>query len=234
MKLGDLGERKIISVLSNITGLPYKDDCSFIDNGDSYFLLTTDVIGQKTHMPKGSDPYLIGQFFASINLSDIAAMAGKPLAFMTAYSISPDTEMDFLEDLEQGMMKTLKRYNTDFIGGDLKEGDDITLTGIAIGTQTKKLTRKRSDIAEKQMVGYTNDLGRAASGYIFYNEILFSIDEKDYKDFSSAMESEHINVNFIGETWKGDNIIFDGESWSEIEDRGYEHFRPSPHMGKIS
>ncbi len=324
MKLGDLGERKIINMLSGITGLQYKDDCSFIDNGDNYFLITTDVIGQKTHMPKGSDPQLIGQFFASINLSDIAAMAGKPLAFMTAYSISPDIEMDFLERMEQGMVKILKRYDTDFIGGDLKEGDDITLTGIAIGTQTKKLTRKRSDIAEKQMVGYTNDLGRVASGYIFYKsgymtkmgiemmlgisprireaqimseygakfmmdlsdglfaslsqmkndygvgfriirdeikydknvekaseiseagiydiaagyggdyEILFSIDEKDYKDFASAMESEHINVNFIGETWKGDNIIFDGDSWSKIEDRGYEHFRPSPQMGKIS
>ncbi|MGC8609263.1 MAG: AIR synthase related protein, partial [Thermoplasmata archaeon] len=148
MKLKDLGERKIIDILSNITALSYKDDCSFIDNGDSYFLLTTDVIGEKTHMPKGADPYLIGQFFASINLSDIAAMAGKPVAFMTAYSLSPETEMDFLESLERGMVNVLKEYDTDFIGGDLKEGCDKSLTGIAIGEQTKKLTRKRSDIAE--------------------------------------------------------------------------------------
>ncbi|WP_297217784.1 thiamine-phosphate kinase [Thermoplasma sp.] len=323
MKLRDLGERSIISRLASITGLPYKDDCSYIDEGDHYILITTDVIRKETHIPDGTDPELAGRFMASINLSDIAAMAGVPQYFMTAYSLDPDLDMDYVESIERGMMSVLRKYSVDFIGGDMKEGDDLTLTGIAIGRQTKKLTRKRSDIAKGQMVGYTNRIGRAASGYIFYKsgydrkrgifmllgvepriteaikmseygakfmmdlsdglyssldqmkqdygvgfrivrdeivfdesvskaseisgsdvydisanyggdyEILFTVDESDYKDFQAAMDSEHIEVHFIGETWEGDNIIFDGRSWHRIVGRGYEHFSEKPKLGRI-
>ncbi|MCY0852378.1 thiamine-phosphate kinase [Thermoplasma acidophilum] len=323
MKLKYIGERSIISKLASITGLPYKDDCSWVDEGDHYLLITTDSIRKETHLPDGTDPHLAGRFMASINLSDIAAMAGHPISFMTAYSVSPDLDMEYLEAIEEGMMSVLRKYSVDFIGGDLKEGDDLTLVGIAIGRQTKKLTRKRSDIAKGQMVGYTNRIGRAASGYIFYKsgydrkrglsmllgvepriseaikmseygarfmmdlsdglyasldqmkqdygvgfrivrdeiayddsvnkaseisgsdvydiagnyggdyEILFSVDEANYKDFQAAMDSEHIEVHFIGETWNGDNIMFDGNAWHPIIGRGYEHFSEKPKLGRI-
>nr|WP_010917260.1 thiamine-phosphate kinase [Thermoplasma volcanium] len=266
---------------------------------------------------------MIGKFFASINLSDVAAMAGIPISFMTAYSISPEIEISFLEDIESGIMKVLKMYDVDFIGGDLKEGMDLILTGIAIGKQKKTLTRKRSDIGRKQMVAYTNKLGRAASGYIFYKsgydsveginmmlgitprleeariiseygakfmmdlsdglysslnqmkadygvgfkivedevvyddsarkaaeisgasvydiacgyggdyELLFTVPEENYRDFAQAMESNNIEVHFIGETWEGENIVFDGKTWTKMKDEGYEHFRPKPQLGEI-
>jgi thiamine-monophosphate kinase len=65
-------------------------------------------------------------------------------------------------------------------------------------------------------------------------EILFTIENENYADFKSAMESEKIHVSYIGDTWKGDNIIFDGRSWSQIVGGGYQHFAPAPKIGSIS
>lgn len=64
-------------------------------------------------------------------------------------------------------------------------------------------------------------------------ELLFTIDNSDYRDFKDAMESSKIHVSYIGDTWEGENMMFDGNSWSLIEDRGYEHFAPKPKLGRV-
>jgi Thiamine monophosphate kinase len=54
-------------------------------------------------------------------------------------------------------------------------------------------------------------------------ELLFTIDNDDYGRFSKKMEDQGIVVHYIGDTWKGDNMIFDGEQWEKIEQHGWEH-----------
>ncbi len=145
-----------------------KDDCALVDDGEDYLMLSTDVITPETHAPKGSTPEQIGSFFANINLSDIAGMAGKPLGFMAAYSAPDDLDIEFLEGVETGVDKVLKGHSIEHFGGDMKEGGSLTMTGIAVGRQKKELTRKRSEIKPGQLLGVTNRLGRSASGYVFY------------------------------------------------------------------
>ncbi|MGC8609264.1 MAG: AIR synthase-related protein, partial [Thermoplasmata archaeon] len=123
----------------------------------------------------------------------------------------------FMMDLSDGLFASLSQMKHDYGTGFRIIRDEI---------KYDRNVQKASEISEA-------DIYEIAAGYGGDYEILFSIDEKDYKNFEAAMETEHINVNFIGETWKGDNIIFDGESWSKIEEKGYEHFRPSPRIGRI-
>jgi len=315
-KLNELGEREIISRLRSTFRFDSpQDDCALINDGNNYLMVTTDSINFRTHIPSGTSPDLAGSYFAALNLSDIAAMAGKPIEFLTAYSLNPDTEYDMLEKFESGMVKVLKEYDCDFAGGDLKEGEGLTMTGIALGRQKKQLTRKRSDLAPGQVIGVTNTLGRSAAGYVLYShnlrkrvairmmldikprireaqiisehggkfmmdlsdgvassmrqmkrdygigfrvvqdeipvhtevrkaielsgipeleftlgfggdyELFFSVENGNYPDFKAAMESEKINVSFIGDAWKGDNIIYNGSEWNPLQLNGYEHFR---------
>ncbi|MEM0156383.1 MAG: thiamine-phosphate kinase [Thermoplasmataceae archaeon] len=315
-KLKEIGEREIIDRLRKRFRLKTpQDDCAIFEDGDSYWMITTDVMNFKTHIPKGTTPELAGNYFVNSNLSDIAAMAGKPESFMTAYSMNPNTDYEFLEKFETGVIRALKKFDCDFAGGDLKEGEGLTMTGIATGRQKKNLTRKRSDISSDQIIGVTNTLGRSGSGYVFYEhkyripsalkmildikprireaqiisehggkfmmdlsdglassmrqmkhdygvgfrivqeeipvaaevkkavslsgrpetdftlgfggdyELLFSIDNRNYSDFMNAMEAEKLTVSFIGEAWKGDNIVYDGSSWVGLKQHGYEHFR---------
>ena len=169
LKLKDIGERRIIDRLMSMHSKQVpKDDCALIEDGEDYLLLSTDVITPLTHAPKGASPEQIGSFFANINLSDIAGMAGEPIGFMSAYSASPDTDIEFFEGLETGVSKVLDQYEVEHLGGDMKEGASLTLTGIAVGRQKKEYTRKRGDIKPGQLLGVTNRLGRSASGYVFY------------------------------------------------------------------
>ena len=62
---------------------------------------------------------------------------------------------------------------------------------------------------------------------------MFTIENDNYRDFKDAMEKNRIDVSFIGDSWEGENIIFDGEKWTTINRAGYEHFREPPKLGKI-
>ncbi|MCL4341285.1 MAG: thiamine-phosphate kinase [Candidatus Thermoplasmatota archaeon] len=64
-------------------------------------------------------------------------------------------------------------------------------------------------------------------------ELLFTIDNSNYGDFKDAMESNKISVSYIGDTWDGENMMFDGNRWRLIDDPGYEHFAPKPKLGRI-
>lgn len=322
--LKDLGEREAINrLMAKHSKQQPKDDCSIIKGDKESFMISTDSITPASHLPKGSNSAQIGEFFANITLSDIAAMAGVPQGFLSAYTLPAETEIEFLEGVETGVNKVLNKYDLEHLGGDLKEGKSFTMTGIALGKQKNELIRRRADIKEGQIIGVTNSIGKAASGYIFFKsgyrksygidlmlgisarireaqaisknggkfmmdlsdgifssvsqvkndygigfklvedsvppdknvekaqelsgaslrdilfsyggdyELLFTLDNDDYGEFLSAMESEGIEVTIIGQAWDGDNMIFDGEKWEVITQRGYEHFLAKPPLGRI-
>lgn len=291
-----------------------RDDCYVYNSHGESLLFSTDLITRKTHLPEGTEPLLAGKFFAALNLSDIAAMAGIPVGLLVSLSVSPDYEIKYLEDFYAGIKKELTKYNSKIIGGDTKEGEDFTVSGTVIGKQKYSLIRKRSYIKKNQLVMITNKLGSAGAGYIFYKytdrknyginkmlgieprineaikiaengalfmmdlsdglfasidqmkndygtgfklyidkipmdndvnlaselsgftsskialdfggdyELLFTIERDNYNNFMAAMESNKINVSCIGETYEGDNIIYD-KIWKKVNDVGFEHFR---------
>ncbi len=165
MKLNDIGERSIIKKLALDNE---NDDCYIMEFNGSYILLSTDIITGKTHIPDGADPELAGKFFATINLSDIAAMAGIPEGFLISLSISPEYDIKYLEKFYSGIKKELKKFNAKIIGGDTKEGDDFTASGTIIGKQDYNVIRKRSYIKGNQYLMVTGLHGSSGSGYIFY------------------------------------------------------------------
>lgn len=169
MKLKELGERRIIdNIFKTFNVKREKDDCTLIDVGDDYILMSTDIIRESTHVPAGAKPRQIGRFAAAINLSDVAAMAGEPVGMLTSYLVNPESDERYFREIVGGLNEVLKANNAEILGGDTKEGNELVISGTAVGRQKKSLTRKRSDIAKGQIVGVTNNLGRAASGYVFY------------------------------------------------------------------
>lgn len=81
------------------------------------------------------------------------------------------------------------------------------------------------DSAVKKAVEISGkDANEVAFNYGGDYELLFTIENSNYRDFRSAVDSEKIPVSFIGDLWSGDNIIFDGSSWIPIRGKGYQHF----------
>ncbi len=55
-------------------------------------------------------------------------------------------------------------------------------------------------------------------------ELLFTIENENFGDFSKQINELGIQVSYIGTTWDGENMIFDGEMWSKIDKKGWDNF----------
>lgn len=167
--IGSLGERETIKLIEKIVkseaSVGIGDDCAAIDIGSKFLLVTTDMMVTKTHMPKGMGPYDIGWSIVAVNLSDIAAMGGKPLGVVTAIGITRGHPIDFIEQMVDGMNDCARRFNTSIVGGDTKEHDDLILCGTAFGEVDKDKILLRRNAKPGDLVAVTGALGKAGAGF---------------------------------------------------------------------
>jgi thiamine-monophosphate kinase len=163
-RLSDIGERGIVARLlklfdpDGIHGLG--DDTAILDNGEEYLLITTDTICQRTHIPENASPRDIGWYSAAINLSDIAAMGGRPLGMLFSLGLPASTPEKWLDELAGGIHDCASKFMAPVLGGDTKENDTITITGIALGTVPKSRILRRSGARPGDLVAMTGQLGR--------------------------------------------------------------------------
>ncbi|HYS70940.1 MAG TPA: thiamine-phosphate kinase, partial [Thermoplasmata archaeon] len=165
MNLGDLGERRAIEVLKRIFDRGQTpgigDDCALVEWGDHYLLVTTDVVSQKMHVPPSATPFQVGWNLVAINLSDVAAMGGEPLGFVGALALPRTLDVNYLRELARGMDECAKEFGIAVLGGDTKEGTEITLAGTAFGRVRRDRVLLRSGGRPGDLLAVTGDLGRA-------------------------------------------------------------------------
>ena len=169
-KLSDLGERKAIQLISKIltkgdTAVGIGDDCAAIDMGEEYFLISTDMISEKTHIPEQMTPFQIGWFIVAINLSDIAAKGGEPLGLVLSFGLPKNTTELFLTKLAKGADACATKFDTYIIGGDTKETGEINICGTAFGAVKKDEFMPRKGACPDDIVAVTGTLGTAGAGY---------------------------------------------------------------------
>lgn len=168
--VGTLGERAVIRMIDGIVKseatVGIGDDCAAIDLGDKYLLVTTDMMVTRTHIPKGMGPYDVGWALVAVNLSDIAAMGGKPLGVVTAIGITKGHPLEFLEQMVDGMNDCALRFGTSIVGGDTKEHADLILCGTAVGEVSKEGILLRKGARAGDLIAVTGALGKAGSGFL--------------------------------------------------------------------
>ncbi len=163
-ELSEIGERSIVASLikkfdpNGIYALG--DDTAILDYGKENLLITTDTICQKTHIPEKASAKDIGWYAAAINLSDIAAMGGRPLGMLFSFGLPADTTTKWLDELTDGIQECCSKFKVPVLGGDTKENDSITITGIALGTVPKSEMLRRTGAKAGDIVAMTGKLGR--------------------------------------------------------------------------
>lgn len=169
MKIREMGERAIIDRISN--SLPHnavlsagEDDCAVMDQGSDYLLLTIDMLHKSTDFPDKMTPWQIGWMSVAVNLSDIAAMGGQPIAIATALGFPADTEISFVDEIIEGMNFCARMFNTTIVGGDTDEHDELTTVCTALGYVKKDELLRRSGAQIGDLVCVTGELGTAESG----------------------------------------------------------------------
>ncbi len=164
--VSDIGERAIIKSIEKILSTKnIGDDCATIEYNDDFFLITTDMITQKTHIHHQMTDFQIGWFVTAINLSDIAAKGGRPLGVVLALGLPSTTSLKKVEEIMKGANACATKFNTHIIGGDTKENPELTLSGTAIGIVQKEEFMPRRGAQIGDIVAVTGTLGKAAAGY---------------------------------------------------------------------
>ena len=84
-------------------------------------LVSTDMLVSGRHFLADADPRLLGHKALAVNLSDIAAMGGRP-RWVTLSLALPRVDMRWLSAFARGFMALARRYDVDLIGGDTTRG----------------------------------------------------------------------------------------------------------------
>lgn len=134
------------------------DDAALISVPAGHQLaVSTDVLVESVHFPKGADPAKIASRALAVNLSDLAAMGAKPLCFSLGLVLAEISEA-WLTKFTHGLGGIAKEFDIALIGGDLSRGP----TTIAIqvqGTALHGMALRRDGAKVGDAIFVTGSLG---------------------------------------------------------------------------
>lgn len=157
------------------------DDCAVLKlKGDKYLLLTCDVQVEGAHFfAKKTMPEIVGQRAVSVNISDIAAMGGKPTYCLVSLITPKKLSTDYIEALYRGIKSTCVRSDIQIVGGNISSGRQLAIDIFMMGEVRPGdiLTRKGAKPGDKLLV--TGSLGGSAAGLeIIKNKIVMRREDK--------------------------------------------------------
>jgi thiamine-monophosphate kinase len=138
-----LGEAKLIAAIRRWLGAasppaPFGmgDDCAVLPPFRGLPLVTVDPVIYGRHFKAGDSARAVGAKLLKRNLSDIAAMGGRPLAAVVALTLDPRVSLRWLEQFHRGLAACARRYRVRLVGGDVAQARDalsasLTLLGAA-------------------------------------------------------------------------------------------------------
>lgn len=98
------------------------DDCALLAPAPGMALaISTDMLVEGRHFLPEADPAKLGHKALAVNLSDLAAMGARPLAFTLALAL-PQARAEWLAPFAAGLFALADRHQCELIGGDTTKG----------------------------------------------------------------------------------------------------------------
>ncbi len=142
------------------------DDAAVLELGGEKLLVTTDMLTEGTHFTlDGTDLRLIGRKAVAVNLSDIAAMGGSPIAAFLALAARRGTAVADVQRILEGAVEICREFNCALAGGDLNGTDGpVTVCVTLIGRSGPAGPILRRGARPGDVVFVTGRLGGSLSG----------------------------------------------------------------------
>ena len=179
-KVSDIGEKALIeriiaknsscSTFNSINDYPTAigDDSALTDviiGENSYLVSSSDMLIQSTHFPEGMSYYQMGFKSVAVNISDLIAMGAEPIGFLLNIAVPNNMILDDFDELVCGVVGACDYYNMPLIGGDTNEGNEIIISGTALGKVEKDKALMKHGFEVGDLVCVSGELGLAALGF---------------------------------------------------------------------
>jgi thiamine-monophosphate kinase len=125
------------------------DDCALLTPSPGMQMaISSDMLVEGRHFFAGADARMLGHKALAVNLSDLAAMGARPLAFTLALAL-PSAQPSWLAGFSDGLFELAESFGCELIGGDTTCGPlniCITVFGeLAPGQALRRAAAKPGD-----------------------------------------------------------------------------------------
>ncbi len=128
-------------------------------------VVTTDTVVAGVHYVGDEPPDLVAQKLLRVNLSDLAAMGARPLAYTLNIALPSALKDDWLERFAAGLAADQRRFGISLAGGDsVSTSGPVTLTVTAFGEVATGAALRRSGARIGDLVYVSGTVGDGALG----------------------------------------------------------------------
>ena len=172
LTLADVGELGLIGRITSILGdqdvlVGIGDDAAVIEQPgrEQLLLATVDTLVEDVHFRRDeTNAPDVGRRALAVNVSDIAAMGGKPTFALTSLAASPDLPLEFVDGVYRGIRQEAQRFGVRVIGGNVARTAgpmvlDVTLLGEV--PRDEVVLRRGAEVGD--VLAVTGFLGDAAA-----------------------------------------------------------------------
>ncbi len=151
--------------LSRRTVLGAGDDCAIVSRPRGRTLLTIDSLVENVHFDlRWGTAQALGARALAVNLSDIAAMGGRPTACVVNLAVREGIAARTLERIYAGLRNAAREASTDIVGGNITRARELSIT-IAMLGEVGRAAMRRDTARPGDEIFVTGTLGDAALGW---------------------------------------------------------------------
>ncbi len=140
------------------------DDCAILAPSKRPQLFTIDSMVEGVHFRvEWTTPEKLGAKALAVNLSDLAAMGGRPVACVINLAVREGLNRRFFTRLYSGVRNVAEKFHTDVAGGNITRGDRLSIT-IALLGEAPHAAMRRDRARAGDDIFLTGTIGDSAAG----------------------------------------------------------------------
>ncbi|WP_426175044.1 thiamine-phosphate kinase [Massilia sp. TWR1-2-2] len=143
------------------------DDCALLTpSAGAQMAISSDMLVEGRHFFAGADARMLGHKCLAVNLSDLAAMGARPVAFTLALAL-PEANPAWLDGFSRGLFALADAFDCELIGGDTTRGPlTICITIFGELSPGQALRRDAARVGDDVWIsGTLGDARLALAGY---------------------------------------------------------------------